>query len=92
MDVRETFGRMGMNDEETAALTVGGHSIGRAHGNGDPANFKDQSQREQIFKNKDLDGILKTVALGVNQITQGIEGAWTTNPDKWDHHIFRTSS
>ena len=84
MDVRETFGRMGMNDVETAALTVGGHSIGRAHGNGDPANLgrngkagADIHQARIWMESKN--------GTGVNQITSGLEGAWTTNPDKWDH-------
>ena len=58
MDVRETFGRMGMNDVETAALTIGGHSIGRAHGNGDPTNLE-KSPQQQKFMNKDLVGIKK---------------------------------
>ena len=58
MDVRETFGRMGMNDVETAALTVGGHSIGRAHGNGDPANLGPEPAT-LISTNKDLGGVKK---------------------------------
>ena len=84
MDVRETFGRMGMNDVETAALTVGGHSIGRAHGNGDPANLGPEPAGADI-QEQGFGWVQKNGGTGVNQITSGLEGAWTTNPDKWDH-------
>ena len=83
MDVRETFGRMGMNDVETAALTIGGHSIGRAHGNGDPANLGPEPAGADIHEQGF--GWNQKNGTGVNQITSGLEGAWTTNPDKWDH-------
>jgi catalase-peroxidase len=81
-DVRETFGRMAMNDVETAALTVGGHSIGRAHGASDTQAGLEPAAaeiEEQGFGWTQKDG------LGENQITSGIHGAWTSNPDKWDH-------
>ena len=81
-DVRETFGRMAMNDVETAALTVGGHSIGRAHGASDAQSGVEPAAaeiEEQGFGWTQKDG------LGENQITSGIHGAWTSNPDKWDH-------
>ena len=81
-DVRETFGRMAMNDVETAALTVGGHSIGRAHGASDTQSGVEPAAaeiEEQGFGWTQKDG------LGENQITSGIHGAWTSNPDKWDH-------
>ena len=83
MDVRETFGRMGMNDVETAALTIGGHSIGRAHGNGDPANLGREPAAAEIHEQGF--GWNQENGLGANQITSGLEGAWTTHPDKWDH-------
>ena len=83
MDVRETFGRMGMNDIETAALTIGGHSIGRAHGNGDPANLGPEPAGADIHEQGF--GWNQENGTGANQITSGLEGAWTTNPDKWDH-------
>jgi len=83
MDVRETFGRMGMNDVETAALTIGGHSIGRAHGNGDPANLGREPAAAEIHEQGF--GWNQENGTGANQITSGLEGAWTTNPDKWDH-------
>ncbi|WP_440669577.1 catalase/peroxidase HPI [Candidatus Pelagibacter sp. HIMB1483] len=84
-DVRETFGRMAMNDEETCALTVGGHSVGRAHGNGDASLLGPEPEAADIHEqgfgwNKKGGG-----GLGVNQVTSGIEGAWTTHPNKWDH-------
>ena len=81
-DVRETFGRMAMNDVETAALTVGGHSIGRAHGASDAQSGLEPAAaeiEEQGF------GWTQKNGLGENQITSGIHGAWTSNPDKWDH-------
>ena len=83
MDVRETFGRMGMNDVETAALTIGGHSIGRAHGNGDPANLGREPAAAEIHEQGF--GWNQKNGTGANQITSGLEGAWTTHPDKWDH-------
>ncbi len=83
-DVRETFGRMAMNDEETCALTVGGHSVGRAHGNGDASLLGPEPEAGEIHEqgfgwNRKGGG-----GLGVNQVTSGIEGAWTTHPNKWD--------
>ena len=83
MDVRETFGRMGMNDLETVALTVGGHSIGRAHGNGNPANLGPEPAGADIHEQGF--GWIQENGTGEKQITSGLEGAWTTNPDKWDH-------
>ena len=83
-DVRETFGRMAMNDEETCALTVGGHSVGRAHGNGDASLLGPEPEAGEVHEqgfgwNRKGGG-----GLGVNQVTSGIQGAWTTHPNKWD--------
>ncbi|MFZ9074879.1 MAG: catalase/peroxidase HPI [Flavobacteriaceae bacterium] len=83
-DVRETFKRMAMNDEETVALTAGGHTFGKAHGAGDAALVEAEPEgapMEQMglgWKNKYASG------LGVHTITSGIEGPWTTNPTQWD--------
>jgi len=84
-DVRETFGRMAMNDEETCALTIGGHTVGRAHGNGDASQLGPEPEAGEIHEqgfgwNKKGGG-----GLGRNQVTSGLEGAWTTHPDKWDN-------
>jgi len=83
-DVRETFKRMAMNDEETVALTAGGHTFGKAHGAGDAALVEAEPEgapMEQMglgWKNKHASG------LGVHTITSGIEGPWTTHPTQWD--------
>ena len=82
-DVRETFGRMAMNDEETCALTVGGHSIGRAHGNGDASKLGREPAAADIHE-QGL-GWNQKKGLGKYQVTSGIEGAWTSNPDKWNY-------
>ena len=83
-DVRETFKRMAMNDEETVALVAGGHTFGKAHGAGDAALVKAEpegSPMEQMgFGWKNSHGIGK----GVDTITSGIEGPWTSNPTQWD--------
>ena len=88
-DVRETFARMAMNDEETCALTAGGHSVGRAHGNGDAAKLGAEPEAAGIEQQglgwNRADG----GGLGVEQVTSGIEGAWTTHPDKWDNSYFK---
>jgi catalase-peroxidase len=88
-DVRVTFARMAMNDEETVALTAGGHTVGKAHGNGDAANSGPAPEgaglEEQGFGWMNH----KTRGIGRNTVTSGIEGAWTTNPTKWDNGYFK---
>ncbi|NCJ06325.1 catalase/peroxidase HPI [Synechococcales cyanobacterium C] len=85
-DIRETFGRMAMNDEETVALTIGGHTFGKCHGAGDAALVgaapEGASIEEQGLGWKSSFGTGK----GAHAITSGIEGAWTTNPVKWDNN------
>ena len=87
-DVRETFARMAMNDEETVALTAGGHTVGKCHGNGDAALLGAEPEGADIdeqglgWNNKTSRGV------GRNTVTSGIEGAWTTNPTQWDNGYF----
>ena len=87
-DMRVTFARMAMNDEETVALTAGGHTVGKAHGNGSAANLGPAPEgadlEEQGF------GWMNhtTRGIGRNTVTSGIEGAWTSKPTKWDNGYF----
>ena len=87
-DMRVTFARMAMNDEETVALTAGGHTVGKAHGNGNAANLgpapegADLSEQGFGWMNHQSRGI------GRDTVTSGIEGAWTTNPTQWDNGYF----
>ena len=87
-DVRETFARMAMNDEETVALTAGGHTVGKAHGNGDASLLGPDPESADVeeqglgWNNKTTRGI------GRDSVTSGIEGAWTTHPTQWDNGYF----
>ncbi|MNQ12071.1 Catalase-peroxidase [compost metagenome] len=87
-DVRETFARMAMNDEETVALTAGGHTVGKAHGNGDAALLGPEPEAADVeeqglgWNNKTKRGV------GRDTVTSGLEGAWTTNPTQWDYGYF----
>ena len=87
-DVRETFARMAMDDEETVALTAGGHTVGKTHGNGDAALLGPEPEAAGVdeqglgWNNKTTRGI------GRDTVTSGIEGAWTTHPTKFDNGYF----
>ncbi|MGX0903838.1 catalase-peroxidase [Roseovarius sp. MBR-79] len=87
--VRETFARMAMDDEETAALTCGGHTVGKAHGNGDAEALGAEPEGADLemqgfgWVNPHLDG------KATNAVTSGLEGAWTTEPTKWDMGYFK---
>jgi len=87
-DMRVTFARMAMNDEETVALTAGGHTVGKAHGNGSAANLGPAPEGAEI----DEQGLgwqnHTTRGVGRDTVTSGIEGAWTTHPTQWDNGYF----
>ncbi len=87
-DIRVTFARMAMNDEETVALTAGGHTVGKAHGNGDPTVLGPEPEGADIHE-QGL-GWMNNTGRGVGRdaVTSGLEGAWTTNPTKWDNGYF----
>ena len=89
LHVRETFARMAMDDEETAALTCGGHTVGKAHGNGDASKLSPPPEGNDLetqgfgWLNPHMDG------KATNAVTSGIEGAWTTHPTNWDMGYFK---
>ena len=85
-DVRVTFARMAMNDEETVALTAGGHTVGKAHGNGDASTLGPEPEAGPI-ENQGF-GWINPNGGGANAVTSGLEGSWTTNPTRWDNEYF----
>ena len=88
-DIRETFARMAMNDEETVALTAGGHTFGKAHGASDPDKYVGAEPEGAPIEQMGL-GWQNSFGTGFGRdtITSGIEGAWTANPTKWDNGYF----
>lgn len=87
-DIRVTFGRMAMNDEETVALTAGGHTVGKTHGNGSASNLGPAPEAAPI-EEQGLGWMNHTTrGVGRDTVTSGIEGAWTTHPTKWDNGYF----
>ena len=88
-DVRITFARMAMNDEETVALTAGGHTVGKAHGNGSAANLGPAPEGADLEEQGFGWMNHQTRGIGRDTVTSGIEGAWTTNPTQWDNGYFK---
>lgn len=87
-DMRVTFARMAMNDEETVALTAGGHTVGKAHGNGNAANLGPAPEGAGL-EEQGLGWMNHTSrGIGRDTVTSGIEGAWTTHPTQWDNGYF----
>lgn len=88
-DIRETFGRMAMNDEETVALVAGGHTFGKGHGAGDPDKYVGREPAGAPIQEQSM-GWKNSLGTGhgVHTITSGIEGAWTENPIQWDNNYF----
>ncbi len=87
-DVRTTFKRMAMNDEETVALTAGGHTVGKAHGNGDASKLGPNPEAGDVHEQGF--GWMNPTGKGnaEDTVTSGLEGAWTTTPNKWNHTYF----
>ncbi len=88
-DIRETFGRMAMNDEETVALIAGGHTFGKTHGAGDPGKYVGPEPAGASIEEQSM-GWRNTMGAGhsENTITSGLEGAWTTTPTQWSNNYF----
>ncbi len=87
-DMRVTFARMAMNDEETVALTAGGHTVGKCHGNGDAANLGPDPEGADVHEQGLGWMNHKTRGIGCDTVTSGLEGAWTTHPTQWDNGYF----
>lgn len=87
-DMRVTFARMAMNDEETVALTAGGHTVGKAHGNGSAANLGPAPEGADVAEQGFGWVNHTTRGVGRDAVTSGLEGAWTTNPTQWDNGYF----
>ena len=86
--VRETFARMAMNDEETVALTAGGHTVGKCHGNGRAENLGPAPEAADLHEQGLGWNNHTTRGVGRDTVTSGIEGAWTTHPTQWDNGYF----
>jgi len=86
-DIRDTFARMAMNDEETVALVAGGHTFGKCHGVDDPEKYVSDAPEGATVADQGLGWVnSRDSGHGVNTISSGIEGAWTTTPTKWDNN------